>query len=272
MRRKDVTVAQGRSIAVKLAADRLAAVNAVQNADVVPSRTLYARYGKRILDVIISGLALLVTLPVNLIVGIITFFDVGRPIFFTQERLGRDGKVFTLVKFRNMRNTADANGDLLPGKDRVTKFGKFVRKTSIDELLNFWSVFKGDMSILGPRPLLPQYEARFSNRHRYRMAVRPGLECPPRKLTGEVWTWFEQFENDIWYVENLSFKNDCMMFWNLVKFALDRKSAAVRSAATRGTFMGYSEDGLRTISYEEIPGYYLDLIDGEGNERCVSAK
>ena len=111
--------------------------------------------------------ALVVTLPFNLIIGIITMFDVGFPIFFKQTRTGKDGKEFTIIKFRNMRNTCDERGELLPPEQRVTTFGKFVRKTSLDELLNFWSVFKGDMSIIA-RGLLCR------NIH---IAITIGIEC-----------------------------------------------------------------------------------------------
>lgn len=216
-----------------------------------PQNTFYVRYGKRVLDLIISGLALVITLPVNLVIGIITFFDVGMPIFFKQERTGKDGKIFTIIKFRNMRNTKDEQGDLLPPDQRVTTFGKFVRKTSLDELLNFWSVFKGDMSLIGPRPLVPEYAARFSDRHRARLAVRPGLECPPRKVpTGPV-TWQEQFENDVWYVENVSFRTDCYMCLQLLRYAFDKKNSQIRSTGRRGIYIGYDLNGT-AITFEEL--------------------
>lgn len=147
----ELTTEQRRKLAILLAEERLPIINQ-KLSTVQPSKTLYARYIKRVIDVIVSGIGLLVTLPINCLIGIITFFDVGRPIFFKQERIGKDEKPFTLIKFRNMRNDRDENGDLLPASIRVTKFGRFVRKTSLDELLNLWSVFKGDMSLIGPRP------------------------------------------------------------------------------------------------------------------------
>ena len=159
-----------------------------------------------------------------------------------------------------MRNTVDERGELLPAAQRVTRFGKFVRKTSLDELLNFLSIFKGDMSIIGPRPLVPEYSHRYNKRHAARLAVRPGLECPPRELNENVWTWQEQLDNDVWYVENLSLKVDCIMAINLVKFAFDRKSATARATAQRGTFMGYSEDGV-AINMAGVPQEYIDMFD-----------
>lgn len=191
-----------------------------------------------------------------------TLKDVGRPILFEQKRVGKDGREFTLIKFRNMTNERDERGELLPPSQRVTKFGKLMRKTSLDELLNFWSVFKGDMSLIGPRPLVPEYTSRYSKRHKMRLAVRPGLECPPRELSDHAWTWQEQFENDIWYVEHVSFATDCRMFLNLVRFALDRKNSSVRAAANRGPFTGYDEAG-NAISLNQLDQAYIDAYLAE---------
>ncbi|MBR3182457.1 MAG: sugar transferase [Eggerthellaceae bacterium] len=259
MKREDLTKVQRWAIANRLAEERLPCINA-NLADVIPSGGLYVRYGKRTIDVVVSGAALVVTLPINAIIGVATFFDVGCPIIFKQVRVGKDEKPFQILKFRNMRNTTDEKGELLPPSQRVTKFGKFVRRTSLDELLNFWSVFKGDMSLIGPRPLLPEYTHRYNKRHRMRLAVRPGLECPPREFDGHVWTWQEQLDNDVWYVENLSFKTDCKMFANLVRFTFDRKSAAARAVSKRGMFMGYSEEGV-AINLQEVPQEYVDAVE-----------
>lgn len=253
-----MTKAMRWKVADYLAEDRLPELNASLE-DVVPKNTFYTKYGKRMLDIVISLVAFLLTLPFNLIIGIITIFDVGFPIFFRQERVGKDGKLFYIIKFRNMRNTVDERGELLPPSQRVTKFGKFVRKTSLDELMNFWSVLKGDMSIIGPRPLVPEYYHRWNKRHVKRLAVRPGLECPPRELTDKVWTHQEQYDNDVWYVENVSFLTDCKMVINLVRFALDRKSANARATAGRGTFMGYDTEG-RAINVDGVPQEYIDRI------------
>lgn len=272
MERENLTKAMRWHIADRLAEDRLGIVNANCKAVNVNSN-VYTKYGKRVLDIVISGTALLFTFPINLLIGICTFFDVGKPIFFFQDRAGKDGELFTIVKFRNMRNTVDERGELLPAAQRVTKFGKFVRKTSLDELLNFWSIFKGDMSIIGPRPLVPEYTARLSERHKCRLAVRPGLECPPKDDLNHVWTWQEQFENDIWYVENVSFRTDVFMLWQLVKFTLDRKSSAARAMVQRGIFMGYSLEGT-AINLEEVPQSYIDECDcwqEQHNDDCDKA-
>ena len=264
MKPEEWTKDQRWAVADRLAEERLPLINASLD-DVVPSDGLYVRYGKRTIDVVVSGAALIVTLPLNAAIGLATFIDVGCPIFFKQVRIGKDEKPFYILKFRNMRNTTDETGELLPPSQRVTKFGKFVRRTSLDELLNFWSVFKGDMSLIGPRPLLPEYTHRYNKRHRMRLAVRPGLECPPRELDGHVWSWQEQLDNDVWYVENLSFKTDCKMFANLVRFTFDRKSASARAMSQRGTFMGYSKDGV-AINYRQAMQEYIEICESNEGE------
>ena len=243
-------------VADRLAEDRLSEINSHLE-DVHPRKTFYTEHGKGIIDIIVSLVALIVTAPINVFIAIGTLIDVGRPLLFHQERLGKDGRIFHISKFRNMKNIRDARGELLPASQRVTKFGKMMRKTSLDELLNFWSILKGDMSVIGPRPLVPEYYGRYNKRHKMRMAVRPGLECPPRENFGHVWTWQEQFDNDIWYVENVSFLTDIKMLWNLVRFTFDRKSNTARATTARGTFLGYSEDG-KAITLEEVPQSYID--------------
>ena len=263
--KENLTKAMRWQIADWLAEERLDAINARLEEVRVPD-TFYTRYGKRALDLIVSLVAFTVTLPINVVIGIVTCFDVGFPIFFRQERIGKDGKPFTIVKFRNMRNTVDERGELLPPQQRVTRWGRFVRKTSLDELLNFWSILKGDMSIIGPRPLPPEYTHRYHKRHQARLAVRPGLECPPRKPMDHVWNWQEHLDNDIWYVEHLSLKTDLMMCVRLVQFALNRKSTAVRSTGNIGTFMGYDLEG-NAINLNEVPQAYVERAFREAEAR-----
>ena len=252
--RSRMTKEQRIMAAKLLAADRLPRINQMVK-PAKPRSSFYTKYVKRLIDIVISLIALIVTLPINLVIGIITYFDVGSPIFFRQERVGKDGKTFQLVKFRNMKNTCDERGELLPASQRVTKFGKFVRKTSLDELLNFWFILKGDMSLIGPRPLVPDYYYRWNDRHKAFLAVRPGLECPP-PVGSTSRTWQDQFEENVWYAENISFKTDLLMCWRLVKFAFNRKSAEKRANVGKGNFMGYSEDGT-AIVFEEVPESYL---------------
>ncbi len=261
MDKQKLTKAQRWELADYLADQRLGEVNKSCR-EVHPAHNLYADFFKRLIDILVAALVLIVTSPLNLVIFIITAVTLGRPIFFKQQRIGKDGKPFDIIKFRNMTNETDENGELLPPAERVTSCGRFLRKTSLDELLNFWSILKGDMSLIGPRPLVPEYTHRYSDYHRQRLAVRPGLECPPRENLGHVWTWQEQFDNDVWYVEHVSFLTDCKMVINLVRFALDRKSAEARANVNhRGTFFGYDENG-RAINLDSVPQEIVDQLFG----------
>lgn len=222
-----------------------------------PRNTIYTRYIKRLLDIAISLPVFCVLLPFNVLFGICTFFDVGRPIFFKQTRVGMNEKPFTMVKFRNMNEKKDADGNLLPPSHRVTRFGKIMRKLSFDEFLNFWSVLKGDMSIIGPRPQPVFIHERMSERHKMRSAVRPGLECPrlihvPKE---ELFKYHRTFENDIWYVENVSFLLDVKMILALVKMVF---SFGKRGDQAQGKgityFVGYNEKGqaMSLKNYREL--------------------
>lgn len=212
---------------------------------VVPRQNLYSRYGKRVLDVSIAAVVLLVTLPFNVVFGLLTLRDVGRPVFYKQERTGRDGKPFVMVKFRNMSDKRDSEGNLLPASERVTKFGRFMRKYSLDELLNFWSVLKGDMSIIGPRPYPTFFTERMTDRHKMRHAVRPGIECPKMiSLPNEAERLYNiKLENDIWYVENISFRNDLRMVGKLFSMVFNLKVRG-KHAGSLSYFVGYDDDGF----------------------------
>lgn len=241
-------------IARLLARDNLEQVNR-ESAPVVPRDGIYVRYVKRLLDILICLPMLIILLPINGILAVCTFFDVGMPILFSQTRLGREGKRFKIIKFRNMTNDTDENGVLLPPSQRVTKFGKFVRKYSLDELLNFWSVLKGDMSIIGPRPLPIIFEERYSKRHKMRTAVKPGLECPRMSDNSNLPSYQQQFESDIWYVENVSFLIDCKMVMLLFKMVFGMKRRT-KNAAVAGYFIGYNENGY-AVSLKQASQKYL---------------
>jgi len=209
--------------------------------------SFYTRYGKRVLDVLIALPAFVILLPFNVIFGVCTYFDVGRPIFYLQTRVGKGGKHFTMVKFRNMNNKTDADGKLLPPSQRVTRFGRFMRKFSLDELLNFWSVLKGDMSIIGPRPQPVFIYERMCDRHKMRAAVRPGLECPRViHVPGEELCKFQRtFENDVWYVEHVSFVQDVKMVLLLIKMVFSMGKRGDQAAGNGiSYFVGYSSDGI----------------------------
>lgn len=220
-------------------------VNARDKA-VHPANNLYVRYFKRLFDLLVGVPVFLILLPFNCVFGICTFLDVGRPIFYKQTRIGRYGKPFTMVKFRNMNNNTDADGKLLPASQRVTKFGKFMRKYSLDELLNFWSVVKGDMSIIGPRPLPEFFVDRMSERHKMRHVLRPGLECPYTMPEGsEISTYHWKFENDIWYVEHAGFLTDVKLLIRLFKLTFNLKNRGSHAGGL-SYFIGYDDDGFAT--------------------------
>ncbi len=246
----------GTFVAEKFKERNLAGVNSHAE-PVTPRVSFYTKYGKRFIDICCGAVGLIVFFPVNLVLGLCTFFDVGRPIFFKQSRAGKDGKAFNLYKFRNMTNAKDEHGNLLPPSQRVTKFGQFVRKYSLDELLNFWSVFKGDMSIIGPRPLPMTFMDRYSDRHKMRHAVKPGLECPDLRADGHVRLYHEQFENDVWYAENISLKVDIQMIIGLFKMVFNRKERGDHAKVGGGEFLGYNDDGIAT-SMRRIPQEYID--------------
>ena len=233
---------------------------------VKPKTGLYVRYIKRMLDFIIALAAVIVFAPVNIGLAIGTYFDVGRPILYRQTRIGKGGKQFQLIKFRSMTNEKDINGTLLPPCQRVTRFGRFVRKYSLDELMNFWSVLKGDMSIIGPRPLPFLFEERYSERHKMRNAVRPGLECPRIIENALLPSYQLQFENDIWYVEHVSFGTDMKMAALLVRMTFNLKKRA-KSAGASGYFIGYDDDGMavsmkqlerKTMKYSEEYEHWME--------------
>ena len=198
-------------------------------------KSFYTVVVKRLLDIILSGLAIVILSPLFIILSILELIYHGSPIFYAQERPGLHGKIFRIHKFRSMTNEKDENGNLLPGDKRITKFGRFIRRFSLDELPELFCIFIGKMSIVGPRPLHVRYLPLYSKRHSMRHEVRPGLACIPLKPINS-WTWNDQFENDIWYIENCSFIVDLKMLFALGKEAL--KGSEYRSGDTRKEFNG----------------------------------
>lgn len=243
-------------IASYIRRDNLAYVNGHVK-KVNAKKSFYTEYGKRLFDIVISSVALLVTFPVNLIIAIITIFDVGFPIVFKQKRIGKDERPFVIYKFRNMTNDTDVNGELLPADQRTTKWGKFVRKTSLDELLNFVSIFNGSMSVIGPRPLLDYYVERLNDRHRGIFNVKPGLECPGLHKADHVLSWQERLDNYVWYVENCSFMVDVKLAIRVVEIAFDKKSTVLRANAIHGGLLGYDRNG-NVIYTKRVPRVYIE--------------
>ncbi len=210
------------------------------NTNVHPKVSFYTKYGKRALDIILSLLALIPSLPIMGIISIFVLLDVGKPIFFPMYRPGKNGKIFRIYKFHDLNDKKDENGNLLSPELRVTKIGRVLRATSLDELPQLFNILKGDMSIIGPRPLLRKYLPGYTDVQMMRHAVRPGLECPPMKERDHPRTWEEQFEDDVWYVENVSFPLDVKMVFGVLKMVFDRSDVKRRSEAIRPWF--YQEE------------------------------
>lgn len=202
---------------------------------------MYDRFIKRIIDVVLSGLALLVLSPVYLLLAILVRTKLGSPVMFSQERPGRDGKVFRMYKFRSMTDARDANGSLLPDEARLTHFGAALRATSLDELPELWNIFKGDMSIVGPRPLLVRYLPRYNERQRHRHDVRPGLTGWAQVNGRNAISWEQKFEYDVEYVEKESFWFDLKIICMTVSKVLHRSGISQEGNATMAEFMGTEE-------------------------------
>ena len=182
-------------------------------------KTVYTVFFKRFLDIVISGIAIILLSPLMLVVTILELHYHGKPVLYAQKRPGLHGELFNILKFRSMTNETDENGALLPGNKRITKFGRIIRKYSIDELPELFCIFSGKMSIIGPRPLRPEYLQYYSKRHMMRHEMRPGMACY-RLDSRETMTWRDQFENDIWYIENCSFLIDLKMLFAVAKEAI----------------------------------------------------
>ena len=181
------------------------------------------RLFKRMFDIISATLLLVVISPLFLVMMILVRFKLGTPVFFTQERTGMYQKKFKLIKFRSMTNEKDENGNLLPDEVRQTKFGGMMRSLSIDELPELLCIIKGDMSVIGPRPLPPTYDAYYTEKELKRFDVRGGL-IPPDSVDPEaVISWDKQFEYEAKYAENLSLKNDLKIFFNVFKIIFQRR-------------------------------------------------
>ena len=170
---------------------------------------IYRRYIKRLLDIIVSLAALIILSPVLLVLILLVRVKLGSPVFFHQDRPGKDQKIFRLYKFRTMTDARDSEGKLLPDAERLTSFGRILRKTSLDELPELWNILKGDMSLIGPRPLLVEYLPWYTEREQLRHTVRPGLTGLAQASGRNALDWDHRFELDVQYVENLSFRMDC---------------------------------------------------------------
>ncbi len=188
---------------------------------------MYAKYFKRILDFILSLTALIILLPILLIVAILVRIKLGSPIIFKQQRPGKDEKIFTLYKFRTMTDKKDEKGNLLPDSERLTKFGKILRSTSLDELPELINILKGDMAIVGPRPLLVKYLNYYTDEEKHRHDVRPGLTGLAQINGRNNLDWNERFKKDLEYVNNVSLKNDMKIISKTISSILKHKDIEI---------------------------------------------
>lgn len=216
----------------------------------------YERFIKRPLDCLLSAFALIILSPLLLIVSILIRIDMGSPVIFKQHRIGKNEKEFSMYKFRSMVDSRDENGVFLPDDQRITKLGAFIRKTSIDELLSLFNILKGDMAIIGPRPLPTRYLERYNEEQRRRHEVRPGLSNPSTASGRNSQTWEKQFEGDIWYVDHISFLTDVRSLIDTVKVVFNHDGATADDGGARGEFIGIANvEDLKT----DVEGNYMKL-------------
>lgn len=196
---------------------------------------------KRLLDIVIALLALLLLLPLLLMVAVLVRFKLGSPVLFRQTRPGLHGKPFAMIKFRSMRDAMDAQGQPLPDHERLTRFGQLLRSTSLDELPELWNVLKGDMSIVGPRPLLMEYLPLYSPEQAQRHNVRPGMTGLAQISGRNAISWQQKFQLDTWYVQHQSVWLDFKIMLKTVKKVLWREGISAQGEVTTAKFMGNSD-------------------------------
>lgn len=202
---------------------------------------LYERYFKRLLDIVLSGTALIILSPVLLILAFMVRIKLGSPVIFKQNRPGKNEEIFNMYKFRSMTDEKDEEGNLLPDEERLPKFGKTLRSTSLDELPELWNIFKGDMSIVGPRPLLVQYLPLYNEYQRQRHQTRPGLTGLAQVNGRNAITWKEKFELDVRYTKNITFINDTKIILYTVLTVFKQEDISSGSSVTMEPFIGNDE-------------------------------
>lgn len=212
--------------------------------------SFYEKYIKRILDFLLSLFALIVLSIPMLAVAILVRIKLGSPVIFCQERPGKNEKIFKLYKFRTMTDARDENGELLPDEVRLTKFGKFLRSTSLDELPELWNILRGDMSIVGPRPLLVKYLPLYNEEQKHRHDVRPGLTGWAQVHGRNLQSWEGRFEHDVWYVNNVSFLIDLKTVFLTVKCVFSRKGVSSDTSVTMDEFSPSQSTLCREVSNE----------------------
>ena len=199
---------------------------------------MYKNFIKRILDIILSFLALVILSPLLILTAFLIRIKLGEPVFFKQLRPGKNEKIFGILKFRTMTDAKDENGNLLPDEIRLTRFGQFLRSTSIDELPELLNILNGDMSIVGPRPLLVQYLERDNEEQKHRHDVKPGLTGLAQVNGRNGITWEEKFHYDLEYVKNITFYGDCKIIFQTVMKVFGREGISSTTSVTMEEFKG----------------------------------
>ncbi|MGQ9473317.1 MAG: sugar transferase [Candidatus Caldatribacteriaceae bacterium] len=200
----------------------------------------YQEWGKRVFDVVLASTALLVLSPVVIIIALVIRLSMGSPMFFRQVRPGLHGKPFVIYKFRTMLDLRDAQGNLLPDERRLTRLGKFLRRLSLDEIPEFWNVLKGDMSLVGPRPLLMEYLELYTPEQARRHEVKPGITGWAQINGRNTISWEEKFKLDVWYVDNLSLLVDIRILLATFFKVLKGEGVSAPGCATTPKFHGFS--------------------------------
>lgn len=199
---------------------------------------MYKKYIKRLFDLIFAFVGLIILSPVFIIVTIGLYFaNNGKPFFF-QRRPGKNEKIFSIIKFKTMNDKKDSTGNLLSDAERLTSIGSLVRKTSLDEIPQLINVLKGDMSIIGPRPLLPQYLPLYNETQKRRHLVRPGITGWAQVNGRNAISWTKKFELDVWYVDNISFRTDLKVFFTTIKKVFKSEGISQEGQVTTDTFNG----------------------------------
>ena len=206
------------------------------------TKRLYRDYIKRFLDIVLSAGAIVVLSPVMAVTAVLVRVKLGSPVIFKQKRPGKDEKIFEMYKFRSMTDARDENGELLPDEVRLTSFGKKLRASSLDELPELFNILKGDMSVVGPRPLLVQYLPLYNAQQKRRHEVRPGVTGYAQVHGRNAITWEEKFEKDVYYVDHMTFLRDWMIIFQTIKAVVKKEGISSETSVTMELFEGAEKE------------------------------